>query len=505
MRRYRRLTTAAAVVVLAGGCTPSPQPTAIDRLQPCGVEDGPTDAYCGTYKVFENRETKQGRQVALHIVVLPALSNQPQPDPIFFLAGGPGQGAAALARTLRELFRPLQTDRDIVLVDQRGTGKSNPLDCKDERDSLAALNEPDDALVARLKACLDKYDADPTLYTTTIAMDDLDEIRAYLGYDRINIIGGSYGTRAGLVYLRRHGDRVRAAVLDGVVPMSMRLPLFFARDAQRALDKLLDDCEADAACRRQYPGLRERTAGLFARLEKAAPRVRLTHPRRGMAEEIRVDVRFVAGVIHAALYSPLVSSLVPELIARAEGDDFQAMVALASLNEGAADNMAVGMQLSVLCTEDHPFITPEDEAREVAGTVFGTYLMAWRQRACEMWPKGTVPPGFHDNVTSDVPVLLLSGDLDPVTPPAWAAEAARTLSHSRHVIVSGTGHGVLATGCGMKMVRAFIRAGRVDAVDDACAATPERPPFFLTPAGPDPKAAGRRASGARPPQIAREP
>jgi pimeloyl-ACP methyl ester carboxylesterase len=493
MPRRRRL-AAAAVMALTGGCAVSPQPSAIDRLQACGVDDGPSDAYCGTYQVFENRETQQGRRIALRLVVLPALSNQPQPDPIFFLAGGPGQGAAEMARPLREAFRSLQTDRDIVLVDQRGTGKSNPLDCKDERDSLAAMNEPDEALIARLKECLKGYDADPTLYTTTIAMDDLDEVRAYLGYDEINLIGGSYGTRAGLVYLRQHGDRVRVAVLDGVAPTPMRLPLSFARDAQRALDKLLDDCEKDEACRTKYPNLRGRTAALFTRLERTPPRVRLTHSRTGVAEEVTIDVRFVAGVIHASLYSPLASSLVPELIARAERNDFQAMLALATLNEPTADNMAIGMQLSVLCAEDHPFITPEEAVRESSGTLFGNHLMAWRQQACDMWPKGRVPADYHEHVRSDVPVLLLSGDLDPVTPPTWAAEAAKTLARSKHVIVSGTGHGVMATGCGMKMIRAFIRGGSLDAVDDSCAATPERPPFFLTPAGPDPKAGGKRAA-----------
>jgi pimeloyl-ACP methyl ester carboxylesterase len=476
--------------VVAAACVQASEPSALDRLHACTLDEGPADAFCGTLTVFENRQTRQGRTIDLAIVVLPALANRASPDPLFFLAGGPGQGAAKMARQIREIFRQVQSDRDVVFVDQRGTGRSNPLDCRSHDDSLAALNESDEAALARLKTCLAGYDADPRLYTTSIAMDDLDEVRAHLGYERINIYGGSYGTRAGLVYLRQHGDRVRAAVLDGVAPTDMRLPLYFARDAQRALDQLLADCEADASCAVRYPGLDERTRALFARLEKTPQRVRLVHPRTGIAEEVTVEARFVASVVFGTLYSPLTSSLVPELVARAEAGDFQGMLAVATLNEGAAENMAVGMQLSVLCAEDLSRIDPADVDRESAGTVFARHLMGGRTEACQFWPKGDVPAGFHDPVTSDVPTLVLSGQLDPVTPPSWGEEAARHLTRSRHVVAPGTGHGVVPTGCGQRLLRDFIRAGALDGLDTSCVAAMRRPPFFLTPAGPDPTATG---------------
>ncbi len=262
------------------------------------------------------------------------MSNDPKPDPLFFLAGGPGQGAAVLARPLRDVFRGLQADRDLVFVDQRGTGKSNPLNCDADDDSLALIDEPEGAVIERLRTCMAGYDADLTLYTTTIAMDDLDDVRAFLGYERINIYGGSYGTRAGLVYLRQHGDRVRAAVLDGVAPTNMRLPLFFPRDAQRSLDKLLADCDADAACRAKYPQIGPRLMALFARLEKNPPKVRVTHPRTGVASDLTITTALVANVIASALYSPLVASLVPELVTRADAGDFQGLLALGFLGEG---------------------------------------------------------------------------------------------------------------------------------------------------------------------------
>jgi pimeloyl-ACP methyl ester carboxylesterase len=466
--------------------------SAIDRLHPCASDEGPTDAYCGGLRVYENRDSRQGRTLDLKIVVLPGLGSDAHPDPLFFLAGGPGQGAAQMAKEVGELFRRIQTTRDIVLVDQRGTGDSNPLNCKSNQDSLRELNETDAQALERLRNCLRGLEADARFYTTAIAMDDLDDVRAHLGYGPINLYGGSYGTRAALVYLRQHPANVRAVVLDGVAPPDMRLPLFFARDAQRALDKLIADCVADAACRARYPGLAERTRALVARLEASPSRVRLTHPRTGIAEDVTVNASFVANILAGALYSPMTSSLIPELIRRAEVNDFQGLLALGLVNERTADNMSVGMQLSVVCAEDYPRIGPDDAAREGQGSLFADHLLTSRMRACEFWPKGEVPAGYYEPVTSAAPVLVLSGDLDPVTPPSWGEAVSRHLPHARHIIVPGTGHGTVATGCGARLVHDFIERGTADGLDTSCLDGLRRPPFFLTPAGPDP--AGARVS-----------
>ena len=484
------------LLIASLACSSSQQPTAIDRLHPCANDEGPTDAYCGTLQVFENRATRAGRTLDLKIVLLPALSNQPQPDPVFFLAGGPGQGAAQLARSVREVFRRVQAERDIVLVDQRGTGKSHPLNCKaDEPDSLQSLNEGHEIGVERLRKCLHELeqDADLRQYVTTIAMDDLDDVRAHLGYDRINLYGGSYGTRAALVYLRRHGDQVRSIVLDGVAPTDMRLPLYFARDAQRSFDKLLADCEAEASCRAKYPDLAARARALFARLEAAPVPARLVHPRTGIAEDVRVTAELLANVIVGALYVPLASSLIPELLVRAESNDFQGLLALAMMGEGVAQNMSYGMHLSVVCAEDYPRITPADIERETAGTLFEAYLIDARMKACEIWPKGEVAPSYYEAVKSDVPVLVLSGDLDPVTPPTWGENVLPHLSNARHVVVPGTGHGALSTGCGARLVRQFLERGSAQDLDLGCTQAMRRPPFFVTPAGPDPS--GNRSAG----------
>lgn len=474
----------ASLACRGGGAGPS----ALDRLPPCTSDQGPTDALCGTLEVFENRQARHGRTLHLKIVVLPALSNQPKPDPIVLLAGGPGQGAATMAREVRDVFRRMQADRDIVLVDQRGTGGSNGLECEVEDDSLALVNEPEEAALQRLRTCLAGYDADVRLYTTNVAMDDLDDVRAHLGYERINVYGASYGTRAGLVYLRQYGSRVRSIVLDGAAPPDMRLPLYFARDAQRALDRLLADCAATPSCASMYPGLANRVAALFARLESSPPRVRLVHPRTGVEEEVRVDASLLANLVAGALYAPLTSSIVPELLVRAERDDFQGLLALGLANEGANDNMSAGMQLSVICAEDAPRIAAGDSERATAGSVFAGHLLTSRLEACQFWPRGEVPADYYDPVVSAVPALVLSGDLDPVTPPSWGESVAAHLANSRHIVAPATGHGVLGTGCGQRLVQAFFDRGSAEGLDTSCVDALKRPPFMLSPAGPDPGA-----------------
>jgi pimeloyl-ACP methyl ester carboxylesterase len=487
-----------ATLALAG-CNQSQPTQAIDRLKPCTGDDAPSDAYCGTLKVFENRATKQGRQIDLNIVVLPALRADAQPDPLFFLAGGPGQGAAKLARAVREMFRRVQSDRDIVLVDQRGTGKSNPLNCNndDEDDSLQSVMEPPEVSLARLKACMTKYDADLTQYTTPIAMDDLDEVRAFLGYDKINIYGGSYGTRAGLVYMRQHGDRVRAAILDGVAPTFMRLPLFFPRDSQRAFDLLVKDCESDEGCRKAYPNLGERMRTLMARLESNPPTVKVIHPRTGQPADLRIDARLLAGVVVFTLYLPTASALVPAIISSAERNDFQSMLALAAIADGGGEpNMSIGMQLSVICAEDAPRNTMADLEKEAQSTLFGKYVMKIQSEACTFWPRGQVDPSFYEPVKSNIPTLVMSGEIDPVTPPTWGEQVAANLPNSKHIVIPGTGHTAGSTGCGQRIMREFIEEGSAANLDTSCVSRVQRPPFFLSPAGPDPNRIAKPVSPA---------
>jgi pimeloyl-ACP methyl ester carboxylesterase len=485
---------ATALYMLLGlaltACGQRPSST-FERLHLCTGDEGPADAYCGSLSVFEDRQARTGRRLSLAIVVLPASSDEYRPDPLIFLAGGPGQGAASIASLVHTAFSRAQQHRDIVLVDQRGTGHSNPLNCREDEESLGNALAEDDRVLDRLRQCLRGYQADVRQYTTPVAMDDLDDVRAYLGYSRVNLYGGSYGTRAALVYLRQHPEHVRSIVLDGVAPTDMQLPLFASRDASRALDKLLGDCERERRCHDAYPSLRGDVMSLLARLDRAPARVTLTHPRTGRPEPVTVTARMVANATLAALYSPTTAAMIPLLLARAARDDYQGLLALAFADD-QSDNISVGMQLSVLCSEDAPHIAPDDIERATSTTTFGRHLLAGQLDACSVWPKGTLPANYAQPVESDVPALVLSGDLDPVTPPSWGEAVARHLRNGRHFVASGTGHGVATTACGARVIADFLEHGTADGLDTRCLSDPARPPFFLTPSGPDPSATSSR-------------
>ena len=458
-------------------------------LTPCRLKGG-LQANCGTFEVPEDRTKPPGRHLKLRVAVVPALARSPRPDPLFMLAGGPGQAATeAFPDLISVAFERVHRMRDIVLIDQRGTGGSNPLKCQlVDPDAPLAKRIADPGFPSeRLEACLKGYDADPRLYTTSIAMQDLDDVRVALGYGPIDLWGGSYGTRAALVYLREHGDAVRSVILDGVAPPTLRLPLNFAGDAQRALDRLFLACAAEAACAKAWPDLPARFDRLLERLEKTPPTVTLADPVTGAPVELTIHRDVLASVLRAVLYQPGMAVLVPLIIARAEGGDFGPLVAMAAaFDDATRDSLALGMMLSVVCAEDLPRISEEEGALAARGTFLGAQVIRAFRDGCRVWPRGEPPAGFGAPVESDKPVLLLSGEVDPVTPPAWAEEAKKTLPHSRHFVVPGVGHGASAIGCVPRLIAEFLDAGNVAALDGACVQSQKRPPFFVTFAGPTP-------------------
>jgi pimeloyl-ACP methyl ester carboxylesterase len=480
-----------AATLLLTSCSHLRTASAIDHLKPCASDAGPSDAYCGTLDVWENRTLKSGRKIALKIVVLPALKQDSVPDPLFFLAGGPGQGAASMASMLQEPFRPIQTERDIVLVDQRGTGKSNPLDCKsakgDEEDDENS-KDPMPLLLQRMHNCLDTLQkkADLRQYTTSIAMDDLDDVRRFLGYSKINVYGGSYGTRAAIVYARQHAENARTVILDGVAPTDMRLPLYAARDGQRDLELLFHDCEKDPACQQRFPKLREQFHQLIERLTAHPEHVRFKDPRTGQEKDIDVKRLIVAGSIFNALYSPVTSALIPLLIDQASKGDYSGFYAIGAVFDPTAESIADGMYFSVACTEDAPHIQPSDIAQEAAGTFMGAELIDLRLKPCDFWPRGTVPANYFDTTPSDIPALILSSQLDPITPPVWGQEVASHWKNAKHIIVPANGHIAAFSGCVMKLMQQFLNNGTAANLDTSCVNKIQRPPFFTSPSGPDP-------------------
>jgi pimeloyl-ACP methyl ester carboxylesterase len=438
-------------------------------LKPCrAVRDH--DGMCGKFEVFEDRAARSGRKVSLSLAVLPAKAVNPAPDPVFLLAGGPGQSAI-------EAFAPtgyldaFNETRDVVLVDQRGTGGSNRLACKS---STTPSRIPS---VGQLRACraeLEKI-ADLRWYTTSIAMDDLDDVRAALGYDRINLLGGSYGTRAALEYLRRHEDRVRTVILKGVAPMGYKLPLPFARAIQSSLEHLFADCAADSKCGARYPNLRDDFEKVLAGLEQQPVVYRASRS----AEDSELTRDALLDVLRPMLYSPQVVSVLPVFIHRAADGDFTGLAAVTHQVVAQLDaQIARGMSLSVICSEDVPFITDDEVARETRGTYMGDANVRRFRETCSVWPHAVVPPSFLEPVKSQRPALLVSGDEDPATPASIAEAAARSLPNSRHVIIKGGTHGTESP-CIDKIMAEFVMHGSAQDLDTSCVASIKRPPFVV--------------------------
>ncbi len=462
----------------SGSDTPRPAlPLAACRLP--GVD---SPAQCGTYEVWEDRDAKAGRRITLNLAVVPARLRARDADPIVVLAGGPGQGAVALAAQVMPLFAKLNDSRDVVFLDQRGTGDSNPLDCEDDGEQpLQAVFE--DALPEKVVAqCLAALDADPRQYVTTIAMEDLDEVLGKLGYAQVNLWGGSYGTRAALEYLRRHGERVRSVVLDGVAPPGMKLPLSFVTDGDAALRRLLEACEGEALCRKTYPDLEATIAKLRAELVRRPLRAAIHDPRTGERETIQVNENVFLSGLFRPLYVAELASLLPFGISAAAGGDFNPLLAqnLEFAND-VSENLSVGMHLSVICAEDIPRITPEDMAR-LSKSFFGAALVNDFVRACRQWPRGNVPEDFYAPVRSAVPVLILSGGIDPATPPRHGEEIAKTLANAVHLVAPQLGHGVSLHGCAPRLIETFVRKASAAGLDGKCLERIPRP-LFLMPLG----------------------
>jgi pimeloyl-ACP methyl ester carboxylesterase len=428
------------------------------KIEPVG-DDGDV-LLRGFLDVPEDRSASAGLRIRLHVVVLPGRGRELRADPVFWLAGGPGQAAASLAPMLAEHW--LRDERDLVLVDQRGTGRSNPLHVRSgaERNDLAALlAAPFDP--ERFRAALPELEkrADLRCYTSSIAADDLDEVRRALGYEQVNLMGGSYGTRMALVYMRQYRAAVRSAVLDGVAPIAFENPLHHARSAQDGFERLVDECEAGERTRDAYPHLRGDLAQVLERLDEAPAKLELDGQkvelsRDGFTSALRVMLYYEAG-----------NRSVPRLLQRAARGDLEpfARAAIQS-NRALRDALALGMLMCVTSAEDLARIDEGEIVRECAGTFLGEVRVRAQLAIATFWPRGAVPAGWSSPVSVEVPTLLLSGTHDPVTPPRWGEEAASHLSRGKHVVVAGC-HGVGGHPRMQRLVREFLDAASVDGLD----------------------------------------
>jgi pimeloyl-ACP methyl ester carboxylesterase len=476
-----RLPFALLFVVLLAACgKPEPAMPSL-ALTECRVPGIESAVRCATLEVPEDRANPGLRRIPMHIVVIPATSRSRLPDPIFFFAGGPSQAASDFARHAQILFGGLNSRRDIVLVDQRGTGKSNGLFCKmDDPWETSMLDSTQRVALGKrqFEACrieLSKK-ADLRMYTTSAAMADIDAVREALGYAEINLWGGSYGTRAAQEYLRRYPDRVRSVVLDGVAPPSLALPANFSADAAAALQSAQQACARDPACEKLKVDFRQATFQWLASLKAKPIKFTLADPFDGRRREVLLDDEAVLGAVFSSLYAPEAVAMLPNALAKARAGDFGPLVAMSIAVAGdTANKNAMGMRLSVMCAEDVPRLSASDA---VASQPFGELFVREFKRSCEGWPIGTVLPDFHTPVKSAKPVLILSGGIDPVTPPRNGDEVKLHLSNAKHLVAPNVAHGVSGKGCAPKLVKQFIEKASVVGISGECLARIPRPTFF---------------------------
>jgi pimeloyl-ACP methyl ester carboxylesterase len=427
-------------------------------------------AQCTVLEVPEDRARPDGRRVALAIAFVPSQAKQPQPDPVFMLAGGPGQSARDSYPAVSMAFRGVLRDRHVVLVDQRGTGGSNPLVCRESDDLEAANGEGGaidrEAARAAARHCLAGLDADPRFYTTSDAVLDLEDARKAIGAGQVNLVGISYGTRVAQEYLRRYPERTRTVVLDGVVPPPLVLGAEHARNLDAALGRQFARCEADARCSRQFGSPMERLDGLLADLRARPRTVTYRDPLTWEPRNGTLTAATVAGVARLYAYAPALAAMLPFSLAEAAAGRPEVLMAQASMIESlVGEQTAHGMQLSVTCSEDADLLRrdPAD-----AGTLMGTALVDLLDAQCAVWPRGRRPVDFHEPVESDAPALLLSGEFDPVTPPAYGERVLATLPNGRHLVARGQGHNVMVAGCMPRLMARFIESKDAKGLDANC-------------------------------------
>ncbi len=457
-------------------------------LAPCVIEGVAGEARCGTHRVWENRDAKQGRQIDLSIIVLSATTPERRPDPLFTLSGGPGDAPSFNARFFSRAFSEIRKNRDLVFIDLRGTGRSGALTCPElAKPGPSGAFDADLLSVPAVMACRTRLErtADLTRYTTEIAVDDLEEVRQALGYGPINLYGTSYGSRVAQVYMRRHPGSLRAVTMKGIVPPSMAMPETHARAGDDAWRALVARCNEDDHCRRAFPMLDADFRSLLARLEKASPVLTLPAGSARPATSVKVTRGLFAEAFRNMLYTPESAAQTPKLVRQLlDGDDRSLTeTALAGRTVLGGERLAAGFFLSVTCTEDVPYLAKNAGAL-AAGTFGGDYRLQQQTAACAVWPRGTVSNAHRQPTRSATATLMLSGQLDPVTPPAGGDEVLRTLSNGTHVIIRNNGHPIgNAEACVGALFATFLEKGSAAGLDQSCATAIAAPAFVVSKPG----------------------
>ena len=450
--------------------TPTPIGVARFEKTDCWFKEPPGhDVECGWVIVPEDHIRPEGKTIKLATARFKSDASQPEPDPVIYLEGGPG--GSALKSYISQfdfLFGPLLEKRDVILFDQRGTGYSQPaLTCPEYNQAVIDMLPKDlkaaesEAIANKaLLACRDRLVKDGVnldVYNSAQNAADIEALRQALDYDRVNLYGISYGTRLALTALRDAPARLRSVVIDSVYTPQADLYSQIPVNGERAFEAMFRACAAEPTCAENYPDLRDTFFALKAKLDKQ-PVTFTVKLNSGDQHELLLNGDSLMGLMFQSLYATSIIQMLPRLITDLRDGKTDLAAGLEGEFLSEYDKISVGMQHAVQCKEELPFVTqasidgvlqqhPDYAALGSKGIV----------ELCKAWGASSADPIENQAVNSDVPTLVVSGEFDPVTPPAWAEEAARTLSKSFYVNVPRAGHGSTITEeCPRSILLAFL-------------------------------------------------
>ncbi len=483
---WMTITALASLTFTISGYTQEPS-TSLE-FKRCHIQNSAIeiDAECATLQRRENPDDKNSRLIDLSVVKLPSSASEPERDAFTLIQGGPGGSSIDMAISYRQALEFIRSKRDIIIVDQRGTGRSNKLTCPQPDETPTSSFDREQTLALTRQCITELSQHDLRYYTTSVAVQDLEAVRQAAGYEQLTVYGVSYGTRVAQHYLRRFEDQTRAIIIDGVVDIGLNLAgAEIARRSQDAFDAMVSRCNQTVSCKSEFGDVDQKFEELRARLVDQTVEIELPHPTSGKLVKHTVSESDLLAVVRFLPYATETMALLPMIIARAYDGDYIPLAAQGiSTLESLTDEFATGMHNSVVCAEDAPFVKP-GAASETANTYFGSDMIDAIAATCEMWPKGVIDDDFTQAFDSDKPVLILSGETDPITPPANGHRAAAMFSKSKHLVVPSHGHGVIARGCVPYLLRDFIENVDLDRLKTDCIERERAMPFFIDPAGPE--------------------
>ena len=459
-------------------------------FEPCSLTQGSesVSAFCSTLEVPEDHSKPEGRKITLAISWLPA-KKEAEPDPIFMLAGGPGQGARQGFIGTASAFEEARNNRHIILLDQRGTGDSSPLKCEDSKGNSAVVESDDyssEAAADFARKCAATFagKVDVRQFSTADAIIDLDLARQAIGAAKINLVGISYGTRVAQQFAKKFPNNTRTVTIDGIAPMDLVLGQDHAKNLENSLDLQFARCGKDKACVQKMGNPRAQLNQLLNTLSKGPIPVRYRDAITGEWQEGQFTTGHIAMLTRMLAYAPQAAALLPLQFSEANKGNVDSLMALSEMvNRDISGMIMHGMQLSVMCGEDVDdlVIDPADQNR-----LLGTGLVEVMQAQCAVWPHKKRPDDFRKPLSSNVPVLILSGEFDPVTPPRYGDDVAKHLPNSKHIIVKGSGHNVLPVGCMPKLFAKFLDSADAKNLDISCIEKLTYAPMFTGFYGSEP-------------------